>query len=173
MVLIDPPHGLVPALLARPETTALLVVSTRRYRFKRLSKLFGADEQLSRGDAVVSLIATVGGIPCRAAAVDVIVLATGVPTVGEPIDLLRGLRRMVRPGGAVVVVNQLREGPVGLAGSAVARVSRRGSLPSVTDLSSWMLLAGLRQVKQATVPNAVVPTVVTWATVRDRPWERE
>jgi len=71
----------------------------------------------------------------------------------------------------VIVISRLREGALGGVGSLLRRAARRGALPRTPDLTSWMLRAGMRSVRQARVSRTVMPTVMTWAHVRRRPWD--
>lgn len=164
-LLIDTPITTVQSLVRRQETTLVVFTSVRS---KVLSK---AREQLGSDGKVILLSADRERAPFSAPGFDVVIIDADQHRWEEPVEQLRVLRALTRPNGALMVFNRLREGPIGGVTSAAQRIFRGQVLPKASDLTKWMLLAGLRKVRQANVPKAVVPTVMTWADVRARPWE--
>lgn len=167
LLLIDISPSTLQNLLQRRETTFAAVTSARTRALRKIRDHLGNDGKYS------VLRAELDQLPFDAPRFDIIIIDADEHRWDSPIEMLRSLRTLVRPGGAVMVVNRLREGPIGNVTSVVCRVlcHRHQALPRASDLTKWMLLAGLRKVRQANVPKALVPTVVTWAEVRLRPWE--
>jgi len=94
-----------------------------------------------------------------------------VPRELEPLKALRVLRRLVRPSGVVLIVSRIREGAIGGVSSFLRTTTRHDPHPRATDLTAWMLRSGMRSVRQTMIPRTLVPTMLTWAHVQERPWE--
>jgi SAM-dependent methyltransferase len=131
----------------------------RRGRRRRPDQVTGAP--------VVAIEGRGPALPFEAGVFDALVSVGGDSDARD----LASLRRLVRPGGVLLLVSRVREGVAGGAASLVRRAARSGALPRASDLTAAMLRAGLKPIRQAAVKRSVVPTVVTWGEVRPRPWE--
>lgn len=167
LLLLDPPLAL--AFLAQRSTTTLLVVASSRRRLLRSWRAALAERHA--GAAAVALVAArADALPFARPRLDAVVAAAGVPSRSGAVAALRSFRRLLRPGGALMVASRLREGDLGVAASLARRLASRQALPTAAELATWMLVAGLREVRQARPAMAVVPAALTWATARPSPW---
>lgn len=168
-LLFDAPPSLVLELSRQEGISHLTSAHSRRRAARRCrERLVGEEPGLAKV-AVLAASSDDGPFPRRT--FDAVLCAAGLPAEEEPLAALRALRELVRPGGSLLLVTRIREGTLGGMGSLVRRALRRGSLPCNTDLTAWMLRAGTRSIRQARIPGAVIPTTLTWARVRRRPWE--
>lgn len=168
-LLIDPPPSLV-VTLAQLEGASRLTALCRRRRLARRcrARVDGREPARQKTSVVVGVLEDA---PFAPGSFDAVLCAAGLTSADEPVSTLKAARRMVRPGGSLLVMSTIREGTMGSAASLLRAVVRRQRLPRTTDLSAWMLYAGLRSVRQAHVSRAVVPQSLTWARVQKRPWE--
>ena len=168
-LLVEPSPSLV-MVLARRERVQRVIVLYRKPRAARRcrGRLEGEGPAHDKTSVVVGVLEDV---PFARASFDAVLCAAGLPSLDEPISTLSSLRQLVRPGGSVLVVSRMREGTVGSVSSLLRSAIRRQRLPLATDLTAWMLYAGMRSVRQANVYRTVVPTTLTWARARQRPRE--
>jgi SAM-dependent methyltransferase len=110
-------------------------------------------------------------LPALPGRFDGVLSLAGLPWGDEPVAVLRSLRQLLVPGGVLVVASSLREAPGSSLVAWTRARGRRRLYPRAAELTQWMLAAGLRLVRQAQLRRGVVPTVVTWAEARSRPWE--
>lgn len=170
-LLIEPPSTLVIDLARLQGASMVTALHRGRRRARRSREKLAAVKDIAGKTSVVR--GSLDHLPLVGASVEAVVCARGLPHHIDPVDALRSLRRAVRPGGLVLVVSRLREGPIGVIGSLLRRAAWAGDLPRASDLTAWMLHAGMRSVRQAVLPRTVVPGALTWAQVRHRPWEEE
>ncbi len=122
------------------------------------------------------LCALIRHLPLQGSAFDALLCSSGLLSTDDihPIKLLKSLRGLVRPGGTLLVVSNVAEGIMGsMASWARKNLIRRARLPLLTELTAWMLHAGLRSVRQVSLTRKMLPQVVTWAEVRHRPWDKD
>jgi SAM-dependent methyltransferase len=172
LLLLDPPKELL-GLADRPTTTLIVVASPRRRLLRRCrSALDERRLESARRPPVALVAARVEALPFARPRFDAVVAAAGLTSrpAGQPVAALRALGGLLRPGGALVVASRLREGDLGVAASLARRLVDGRVLPSATELATWMLVAGLRGVRQARLVRTVVPAALTWATARPKPW---
>lgn len=159
-LIFDPPEALVADLAGLGGELVLVRDKARRVRR-------AGDTAAQGGSTVLRLCAELARLPVEAASFDAVACFGGL-RVGVA---LSDLRRLVRPGGTVLLETSVREGVTGGAASLVRRAARSGALPRASDLTRSMLQAGMRPVRQAAARRGMVPTMVTWAEVRERKWE--
>ena len=95
-----------------------------------------------RGDRPPSVVADVGAVPLRRAAVDDVLAAFVLNHVGRPVDALRELARTVRPGGVLLA-------------SAFATTSSspaRDRVDEVAAAHGWSAPRWYRRLKEAITP---------------------
>jgi SAM-dependent methyltransferase len=167
LALFEPPLSLVLELARQERVTRITAAFAGRRAARRcLSKLSG---ETPGADKISVVNAVAEDAPFASETFQALLCSTGLPKAEEPLAALRTFRRMVRPGGLLLVVSGIREGTVGGMSSLLRRAIRRGALPRASDLTAWMLRAGMRSVRQAAVPRTVTPSVLTWAHVRTQP----
>ena len=162
VLLVDPSLPAAAGLARCVESLVIVTPSPRRAR-----KVEAIARKLDPARRLLVVEADLATVPFRAGSFDALVLLGGLP----PELPLSRARRLVAPGGTVVLVSRVRDGVTGGAASLVSRAARSGTLPRASDLTAGMLTAGLRPVRQAAVRRSVVPVLVTWAQARGRPWE--
>lgn len=168
-LLIEPPVALVLALARQERTWRVTALYQRKGRARRSRDKLASVTSVAGKTSVV--VGSVEDLPFAGASFEAVVCASGLPPRTDPIEALRSIRRLARPGGLVLVVSRLRQGTLGGVSSLLRRAVRAGDLPRASDLTGWMLRAGMRSVRQAAVPRSVAARVVTWAQVRRRTWE--
>lgn len=169
LILIDPSPLLCTFIAERPETELMVVLCTRKRLATKCAQAIGEHDP-PFVNTIVSVIFGKGtDLPFAPGCFDALCCCVGLPS-GAPLVLLKAYKAFLRPGGAFLLVSRLREGPFGLTGSVAKRVVRKTALPKATDLTSWMLISGMRKIRQATVTKRLVPTVLTWAEVGRSSW---
>jgi hypothetical protein len=169
ILVLDPAPELLLELARRRQTTAVVAVVRSAKAGRRCS---AALKNLEPMTAPVAVLRHSPEAPPLASAVfEAVILADGFVPDLNPSTALRELRALLRPEGSMFVITPVREGTLGGATSATSRLLRRGGLPGRAEVTAWMLTAGMRRIRQAYVPQRLLPTTLTWAVTRPRPWE--
>ncbi len=148
--------GLLRALATEGHLVA--VVSDR---FRTLFDLQGR-LGIGCGGPVLPLEARMDVLPLARRSLDALVVGSGLPAVGPPIETLARLRWLLSPGGSLIWAHPISGGPRGSLGR-IAGLLRRGAVRPVPRhrLCEWAMAAGFACVGQIEARRAPLPWAVT------------
>jgi SAM-dependent methyltransferase len=138
----------------------------------RFRPLLAIQERLGAGPGGPAALLEVrfDELPLRAGVFDALVLARGLPRLASPVESLRSLRGLLVPGGLLIWVQSIAEGPGGRLARLVSPLAR-GMIPACPrhELCAWTMAAGFGEIGQRAGRGRLVPWAVTWATAAREP----
>ncbi len=112
-------------------------------------------------------------LPIRSGCLDALILTGGLPSIGTPERVLRGLRGLLKEAGLLIWYHPLERGwRGGLRRFTSPRRRRTHRISAREELSATAMKSGFYEVGQIVVPSRLGSRVVTFGRARAKPWEK-